>query len=73
MFRALITVIFIFLVFGIIGITIWYESEDESLGNLHLKKKIVEPGIMTIREIDDISALTNYHFTIQNKIIRKSI
>ena len=68
MFKAVIVGIFIFLVVGIVSISFWYKNKDESLGNLHLKKNIVEPRLLTIKEINILSANSNYYFTIRNKV-----
>ena len=68
MFKVLIVGIFIFLVVGIVSISFWYKNKDGSLGSLHLKKNIVEPRLLTIKEIDIFTANSNYDFTIHNKI-----
>jgi hypothetical protein len=68
MYKIIIAAIFIFLVIGIISVSLWYKNYDESLGSLYLKKNIVEPTLLSIREIDLISAKNNYYFTALNKI-----
>ena len=68
MFKVVIVGIFIFLVIGIVSISFRYKDKDESLGSLHLKKNIVEPRLLTIKEIDIFTANSNYDFTIHNKI-----
>ncbi|MGB5849470.1 MAG: hypothetical protein WBH40_13335 [Ignavibacteriaceae bacterium] len=68
MFKVLIVGIFIFLVVGIVSISFWYKNKDESLGSVHLKKNIVEPRLLTIKEIDIFTANSNYYFTIRNKV-----
>ena len=73
MFKTIIAGIFVFLAIGIISIFFWYRNADESLGSLYLKKNIEEPRLLTIKEIDDISATDNLPFSIRNKIIRKNI
>ena len=73
MFKTIITGIFVFLAFGIISVLLWYENADETLGSLYLKKKIEEPRVLTIREIDDMSASTNLRFSIKNKIVHTDI
>ena len=68
MFKVVIIGIFIFLVVGIVSISFWYKNKDESLGSLHLKKNIVEPRLLSIKEIDILTANSNYYFTILNKV-----
>jgi len=68
MFKVVIVGIFIFLVVGIVSISFWYKNKDASLGSLHLKKNIVEPRLLTIKEIDILTANSNYYFTILNKV-----
>ncbi len=68
MLKVIIVGIFIFLVIGIVSISFWYINKDESLGTLHLKKNIIEPRLLTIKEIDISTANSNYYFTINNKI-----
>ncbi len=68
MFKVVIVGIFIFLVVGIVSISFWYKYKDESLGNLHLKKNIVEPRLLTIKEIEILTANSNIYFTISNKV-----
>jgi hypothetical protein len=68
MFKVLIVGIFIFLVVGIVSISFWYKNKDESLGSVHLRKNIVEPRLLTIKEIDIFTAKSNYAFTIYNKV-----
>ena len=68
MFKFLIVGIFIFLVVGIVSISFWYKNKDESMGSLHLKKNIVEPRLLTIKEIDILTANSNYYSTILNKV-----
>jgi hypothetical protein len=68
MFKAVIVGIFIFLVVGIVSISFWYKNKDESLGSLNLKKSIVEPQLFTIKEIDILTANSNYDFTVWNKV-----
>jgi len=68
MFKVVIVGIFIFLVVGIVSISFWYKSKDVSLGSLHLKKNIVEPRLLTIKEIDILTANSNYYYTILNKV-----
>ncbi len=68
MFKVAIVGIFIFLVVGIVSISFWYKNKDESLGSLHLKKNIVEPRLLTIKEIDILTANSNYYFTILSKV-----
>jgi hypothetical protein len=68
MFKAVIVGIFIFLVVGIVSISFWYKNKDESLGSLNLKKSIVEPQLFTIKEIDILTANSNYDFTVRNKV-----
>ncbi len=68
MFKVVIVGIFIFLIVGIVSISFWYKNKDESLGSLHLKKNIVEPRLLTIKEIDILTANSNYYITILNKV-----
>ena len=68
MFKAVIVGIFIFLVVGIVSISFWYKNKDESLGSLNLKTNIVEPHLFTIKEIDILTANSNYYFTVLNKV-----
>ncbi len=68
MFKVVIVGIFIFLVVGIVSISFWYKNKDESLGSLHLKKNIIEPRLLSIKEIDILTANSNYYFTILNKV-----
>ena len=68
MFKVVIVGIFIFLVVGIVSISFWYKNKDESMCSLHLKKNIVEPRLLTIKEIDILTANSNYYFTILNKV-----
>ena len=68
MFKVAIVGIFIFLVVGIVSISFWYKNKDESMGSLYLKKNIVEPRLLTIKEIDILTANSNYYFTILNKV-----
>ncbi len=68
MFKVVIVGIFIFLVVGIVSISFWYKNQDESLGSLHLKKNIIEPRLLTIKEIDILTANSNYYITILNKV-----
>jgi hypothetical protein len=68
MFKIIIIGIFIFLVVGIVSISFWYINKDESFGSLHLKKNIVEPNLLTIKEIDILTSNSNYYFTIQHKV-----
>jgi hypothetical protein len=68
MFKVVIVGIFIFLVAGIVSISFWYKNKDESLGSLHLKKNIVEPRLLTIKEIDILTANSNFYFNILNKV-----
>jgi len=68
MLKVVIVGIFIFLVVGIVSISFRYKDKDESLGSLHLKKNVVEPHLLTIKEIDILASNSNYYFTILNKI-----
>jgi hypothetical protein len=68
MLRVVIVGVFIFLVVGIVSISFWYNNKDASLGSLHLKKNIVEPSLLTIKEIDILTANSNQYFTILNKV-----
>ncbi len=68
MLKVIIVGIFFFLVVGIVSISLWYINKDESLGSLNLKKNIVEPRLLTIKEIDIFTANSNYYFTIRNKV-----
>jgi len=68
MLKLLSVFIFAFLIIGIICVAFEYKEQDKSLGSLHLKKNAIEPGLLSIKEIDNISCETNYHFTISNKI-----
>jgi hypothetical protein len=68
MFKFVITGIFIFLLVGIVSISFWYKNKDESLGSISLKKNIIEPQLLTIKQIDIITSNSNLYFTIQNKI-----
>lgn len=68
MYKIIVAVIFLFLVAGIISVSLWYKSKDESLGSLNLKRNIVEPTLLSIREIDITTAKTNFHFTVLNKV-----
>ena len=68
MFKVVIVGIFIFLVVGIVSISFWYKNKDESMGSLHLKKNIVEPRLLTIKEIDILTANSNFYITILNKV-----
>ena len=68
MFKAVIVGIFIFLAVGIVSVSFWYKNKDVSLGSLHLKKNIVEPNLLTIKEIDILTSNSNYYFTIQHKV-----
>jgi len=72
MIKVVIVGIFIFLLVGLVSISFWYKNKDESFGNLYLKKNIVEPRLLTIKEIDFISAESNYYFTFLNKVDLKS-
>jgi hypothetical protein len=55
-------------VVGIVSISFWYKNKDESLGSLRLKKNIVEPHLLTIKQIDILTSNSNLYFTIRNKI-----
>lgn len=68
MIKLLIVGIFAFLFFGIISVTYEYSALDKLLGSIHMKKDAEEPGLLSIKEIDNISSGTNYHFTIANKV-----
>ncbi len=68
MLKFLISGIFFFLVVGIVSISFWYKNKDESLGSLYLKKNIIEPRLLTIKEIDIFTANSNFDFTIHNKV-----
>ena len=68
MFKVVIVGIFIFLLIGIVSISFWYKNKDESLGSVQLKKNIVEPRLLTIKEIDILTANSNNYFTIRNKV-----
>jgi hypothetical protein len=68
MFKVIIIGIFVFLVVGIVSISFWYKNKDASLGSLQLKKNIVEPQLLTIKQIDIITSNSNLYFTIRNKI-----
>ena len=68
MFKIIIIGIFIFLLVGIVSISFWYKNKDESLGSLQLKKNIVEPQLLTIKQIDILTSNSNLYFTIRNKI-----
>ena len=68
MFKAIIVGIFIFLVVGIVSISFWYKNKDDSLGSLYLKQNIIEPRLLSIKEVDLITAKANFHFTVLNKV-----
>ena len=68
MLKVIAAAIFIFLVVGIVSISFWYKSKDESLLSLRLKKNIIEPHLLTIKQIDILTANSNLYFTIRNKI-----
>ena len=68
MLKFVIAVIFVFLAVGIVSISFWYKTKDESLGSISLKKNIVEPQLLTIKQIDILTSKSNLYFTIGNKI-----
>jgi hypothetical protein len=71
MLKILTLAIFAFLIIGIVGVTFEYKAQDKSLGSLHLKKRTIEPVLLSIKEIDNISSQTNYYFTVAQKISRR--
>lgn len=68
MFKVIITLIFIFLAFGIVSITFLYKKKDANFADLNINNKLIEPKCLSIKEIEKLSAQTNYHFTIVNAI-----
>ncbi len=68
MFKVIITFIFIFLAFGIVGISFLYKNKDASFADLNNNKKIIEPKSLSIKEIQRLTAQSNYHFTVFNAI-----
>jgi len=65
MLRIIIIGIFIFLIIGIISIFIKYDKNGEDLAGLNLKKPVEEPSVLSINEIEEITAGSNFHFTIR--------
>ena len=65
MLRIIIIGIFIFLIIGIISIFIKYDKNDEDFAGLNLKKPVEEPRVLSINEIEEITAGSNFHFTIR--------
>lgn len=68
MIKLLIFGIFAFLFIGIISVIFEYNAQDKSLGSIHLKSDAVEPELISIKEISNISSETNFHFTIAQKV-----
>ena len=67
MLKVIITLIFIFLAFGIVSITLLYKNKDANFADLNINNKI-EVKCLSIKEIEKLSAQTNYHFTMVNAI-----
>jgi len=68
MLKVVIIGIFIFLVVGIVSTSLWYKIKDDSYGSLHLKNNVVEPQLLTIKQIDILTANSNLYFTIKHKV-----
>ena len=68
MLKVMITLIFIFLAFGIVSISILYQTKDSNFANLNNINNIVEPKCLSIKEIQKLTAESNYHFTVVNMV-----
>ena len=68
MLKVIITLIFIFLAFGIVSISFLYKNKDANFTDLNNNKKIIEPKSLSIKEIQKLTAQSNYHFTVVNAI-----
>ena len=68
MLKVIITLIFIFLAFGIVSISFLYKNKDANFADLININNIVEPKCLSIKEIQKFTAQSNYHFTVVNVI-----
>jgi len=68
MLKILIVGIFLFLFIGITSIGWLYLSINWSSSDLFINIKRIEPEMLSIKEIQKITAHTNYHVTIRNSI-----
>lgn len=68
MLKVLITLIFIFLAFGVVSISIMYQAKDSNFADLNNINNIVEPKCLSIKEIQKLTAQSNYHFTVVNMV-----
>ncbi len=66
MLKVIITLIFI-LAFGIVSISILYQTKDSNIANLN-KNNLVEPKCLSIKEIQKLTVQSNYHFTVVNVV-----
>ena len=68
MLKILIVGILLFLFIGITSIGWLYLNIDWSRSDLFINIKRIEPEMLSIKEIQRITAQTNYHVTIRNSI-----
>jgi hypothetical protein len=68
MLKIIIILIFIFLACGIVSISFLYKNKDATFAYLNNINNIVEPKCLSIKEIQKLTAQSNYHFTVVNTI-----
>jgi len=68
MLKILIVGIFLFLFIGITSIGWLHLSINWSSSDLFINIKRIEPEMLSIKEIQKITAQANYHVTIRNSI-----
>ncbi len=68
MLKVMITLIFIFLAFGIVSISILYQTKDSNSSPLPPLPPLVYPKCLSIKEIQKLTAQSNYHFTVANMV-----